>query len=335
MRLIRPSALLALAVAMLPPLTGCAPQAFVINLAPVDNRYQEEVVIEAESSTRNKVALIDVSGLIVNADQPGLLQDGPNPVSAFAEQLAQAEEDDRVKAVLLRINSPGGSVTATEAMFTEAQRFKQQTGKPVVVQMMTTAASGGFYLACVGDEVWAYPSTITGSIGVVLQLVSIKPALDRWGVEATTVASGANKAAGSPLTTLDDAQRAVFQSMVDEFYAGFVDVVAARRPGIDPSKLSGLTDGRILTGKQAQDAGLIDALGTLRESSARAIELANIDDANVVRYRRPLQYVGSPYASSPVSEQGPSDVEINLVQLRLSGSAFPSAGFYYVWAPGQ
>ncbi|MEM9295214.1 MAG: signal peptide peptidase SppA [Planctomycetota bacterium] len=326
-------ALLLLTSIALAPLTACAPQGFTVNLRPAENQFEEVVVIAPERSTRNKVALIDVSGVIANADTGGLFGGGANPVSEFAEQLAKAERDDRVKAILIRIDSPGGSVMATEAMFQEAVRFKAKTGKPVVAQMMTTAASGGFFLACAADEVWAYHSTVTGSIGVIMQLVSVKPALDRWGVEATTIASGANKPAGSPLTQLEDAQREVFASLVDEFYAGFVAVVRERRPDLTDDEIATLADGRVLSGQQAQAAGLIDRVGTLRESAARAAELAGLDRANLVRYRRPLTYVGSPYATAPAGAPV-GEVEVNLVQLQLDGVTGPTSGFYYLWAPG-
>ncbi|MEM1212065.1 MAG: signal peptide peptidase SppA [Planctomycetota bacterium] len=312
-------------------LTGCNPPSLVVGLAPSQQKLKESTV-EDDGRTRNKVALIDVSGVIFNRSRPGLLTAGANPVAQLHEQLNRAADDQRVKAVVLRINSPGGGVTASDLMYRQVQRFRQTTGKPVVVCLMDVAASGGYYLACAGDHLVAHPSTVTGSIGVIAQLVSVKPALDRLGIAATTLTSGPNKAAGSPLDTLTEDQQAVLQNLVDTFYDDFKTVVRDARPGVAEADWDKVTDGRVVTGRDALDLGLIDSLGDLYTAWETAKALAQTDRARLVRYHSPLRRVTSPYAADDIE---PTVTQINLAQFNLNtelSQGLP-VGFYYLWSP--
>ncbi|MEM6457778.1 MAG: signal peptide peptidase SppA [Planctomycetota bacterium] len=314
-------------------LAGCKAPAIVIGLAPSLQELQESTV-EADGRTSNKIALIDVSGVLFNADRPGLLTPGPNPVAQLHEQLNRAADDDRVKAIVLRVNSPGGGVTASDLMYRQVQRFKQTTDKPVVVCLMDVAASGGYYLACSGDHLVAHPSTVTGSIGVIAQLVSLKPALDRLGITATTLTSGPNKAAGSPLDTLTEDQQAVLQTLVDTFYDDFKTIVREARPNVAEADWDKVTDGRVVTGRDALKLGLVDALGDLYTAWDTAKSLANIDRAKLVRYHSALRRVTSPYAAAPQANASQT-TQINLAQFNLNAGLdanFP-VGFYYLWSP--
>ncbi|MEM1355575.1 MAG: signal peptide peptidase SppA [Planctomycetota bacterium] len=320
---------------------GCGPTTFVVGLSPGDMTLKKTVVEEAQGRTRNEVAMVDVTGMIMNARQDGLLSQGENPVSTFSEKLDKAAEDNDVKAVILRINSPGGGVTASEIMYRELVDFRAQTGKPVVVLMMDVAASGGYFLACAGDAIVAYPSTVTGSIGVIIQTVNFHKALTSIGIEPEAITSGPNKAVGSPLEPMSDGQRAILQGLVDEFYAGFVQVVRESRPGLTDEAAERATDGRVVSGAQAYELGLVDQLGGLDHAFEMAKSLASIDDADLVLYHRPLEYVASPYASSPVPGLGGgghinAGTQVNLLQLNMDGSMgglnIPP-GFYYLWRP--
>jgi len=317
-------------------LAGCGPTTFVVGLSPGDQRMVSTVVEPAQSRTRDRVAVIDVSGMIVNARIPGLLREGENPLSVFHEQLSHAAQDADVKAIVLRLNTPGGAVTASDMMYRDVLAFKRETGKPVVVVMMDVAASGGYYLACAGDHLIAYPSTVTASIGVIFQTVSLQPALSSIGIQAEAITSGPNKDAGSPLSELTDGHRAVYQQMVDTFYADFTGLVREARPGISESDFKEVTDGRVVTGRRALEVGLVDALGDLDDGFAKAKALAGIKDAALIRYHRPLEYVGSPYASSKGREPSTHSTQVNLLQLNMDGSFGESASgcFYYVWLPG-
>lgn len=314
---------------------GCAPLTFTVGVGP-DKQALVETTVETESGHRGrKVAVIDVTGLLINADQPGLLQRGENPVALLHEKLRLARNDHRVKAVVLRLNTPGGGVTASDVMYQEVRRFKERSGKPVVALAMDVTASGGYYLACASDHVVAEPTSVVGSIGVIMQTISVKPALSRIGVEADAITSGPNKAAGSPLETMTPEQRAILQGLVDDFYGRFVEVVRTNRPGIDAGRFAEVTDGRVMSGQQAFDAGLVDEVGGLYDAFAKAKALAGVEHANLVLYHRPMRYVGSPYAAAP--QGAPAGTQINVAQLNIDGTALGATpvGFYYLWTGGM
>ncbi len=316
--------------------TGCGRATFVVGLGPGDQRLTETQVLRDGRWGSRKVALIDVSGLLTNTTRRGLLNTEPNPVSSFAEALNRAAADRDVAAVVVRINSPGGTVTASELMYGELVRFRETTGKPAVAVMMDLATSGGYYLACGSDVIFAQPTTITGSVGVILQTVSVKPALERWGVSLDAITSGPNKDAGSPLSDLSPEQRETLAVMVDDFYAGFLRVVRQHRTEIPEEHFAQATDGRVVTGRKALEWQLVDRLGGIHDAFDEAKRLAGVTHADLVRYHRPLDQPGSAYASSGVLA-GASEtraVQLNLLQLNLTeatpGFGLPP-GAYYVW----
>lgn len=317
---------------------GCGNLTFTVGVSSSSQELTSTVVDEEPGDGGNEVAVIDVSGLIINGPKPALLRQGENPVALLHEKLRKAEKDDDVKAVILRINSPGGTVTATDIMFREVERFKQRTGKPVVALMMDVAASGGYYLACSADHVVAYPSTVTGSIGVIIQTITFKEAMNRVGIRADAITSGPNKAAGSPLGELTPEHRAILKGLVDDFYGRFTTVVRTNRPSISPSHFAEVTDGRVVSGTDAAELGLVDQVGDLYDAFAKAKELAGVPRAKMVLYHRPLNYVASPFAAAPgvggAAQAGAGGTQINLFQLNLHelpGGA--DVGFYYLWQP--
>jgi protease-4 len=257
-------------------------------------------------------------------------------VSLLHEQLSAAADDDRVKAVILRLNTPGGTVTASDAMYRLVERFKAATHKPVVAFMMDVTASGGYYLACAADQIMACPTTVTGSIGVIVQTISFKPAMSRFGIEAEAIASGPNKEAGSPLSTLTDENRVVLRAMVDDFYERFLSVVRKSRKNIPADQFAAVTDGRVVTGGRAAELGLVDRLGDLHDAVELAKEMGGVARADLVRYHRPFQYVGSPYAAAPNpvphAAPGPGGTVVNLAQFNFSADyADAPTMFYYLW----
>jgi protease-4 len=314
-------------------LTACGPATFVVGVAPGGQALQSTVIQSDSRWGSPRIAVIDVSGVLSNTDRQGLLSTGLNPVAAFTEQLAAAAIDPQVKAVVLRINSPGGSVTATDMMYRELLRFREQTGKPVIAMMMDVAASGGYYLACGADEIVAYPTTLTASIGVLLQTVSLKPALQRIGIETETLVSGSNKAAGSPFETLSEDQRKLLQNIVDDYAASFKSIVREARPSIPADRFDTLTDGRVMTGSDALQAGLVDRVGDLRDAFTLAFQAAGFERGDVIKYHRPLDYVASPYATTP---SGNPSTQINLIQIDASDlldQLGTRVGAYYLWQP--
>ena len=320
-------------------LSACGPATFVVGTAPSGRALTATKVQDDDRWNSPKVVVVDVSGTIVNAEPIGLLSTGENPVAALAEQLAAAGADPDVAAVILRLNTPGGTVTASDMMYRELLGFRQRTGKPVVALMMDLATSGGYYLACGADEIIAYPTTITGSVGVVMQTLSVKPALSKLGIVADAIVSGPNKAIGSPLETLSPEQRAILQETVDEFYRRFVGIVREQRPGIPPEKFGEVTDGRIFTGEQAYEVGLVDRVGDLRDGFEVAKRLAGVERADLWVYHRPLDYVSTAYSRGgprvPV-EGASGGVEVNLLRIdgpSLLGRLGTQVGMYYLWRP--
>lgn len=314
---------------------GCGPTALSISLV---SARRDLVVTKVHADGQwgsSRVALIDVNGMIHNGTKPLLVGESESPTSLLAERLALAAYDDKVKAVILRINSPGGTVNASEIMYRQLRQFRETTGKPVIVLMMDVAASGGYYIACAGDHIIAHQSTITGSIGVIVQTVSFKPALDRWGIHAQAITSGPNKEVASPLANMTPEHREILERLVDQFYGQFTQIVRERRPMIRDEDFARLTDGRVLSGPDARAAGLVDEVGDLNSALAAAREAAGISKADVVVYHRVTQYIGSPYAQS---QSSPGSTQVNLAQINFPTSGAPglldtNIGFYHLWLP--
>ena len=325
----------ALALALLPlAITGCLPNRFVIDLAGTDGRLLERQVLADKAATA-KVALIDLEGLIAHTSAGvGLIAGSGNSVDDLVARLELAEKDPEVKAVILRINSPGGTVAASDTMYQEILGFRSRSGKPVVASMAEVAASGGYYVALAADRIIAQPSSITGSIGVLVQTMNFSRGMEMIGIEARSVTSGSNKAIASPFEPPNEEHYRILQSTVNDFYRGFRERVATRRPALDHTRLDTLADGRIFTGTQALEAGLVDELGGLRDSFARAKELARLPAARIVKYHPPGRVPTSPYAvaaaDTPAHTAG---TNITLLQLNTGGPLVPSAGFYYIWLP--
>ncbi len=314
-------------------LTACGPLTITLGVPPNHNMLEGNLVEPGTGFSPDRVAIIDVSGTIYDSNKPGLFTTGENPVAFFQEKLRAAKNDAKVKAVILRLNTPGGTVTASDEMYREVLRFKQETHKPVVGLMMDVTASGGYYLACSSDQIVTYPTTITGSIGVIAELLNVKSALNRIGIETNDIVSGPNKDAGSPFATLTPEQRAIFQGLVDDFYHRFLTVVRTGRPNIPPDQFAQLTDGRVVTGEKAVTVGLADQVGDLHDAFELAQKMAGIKHADLIMYRRPLEWVNSPYAAqAPNLNAGMT--QINFAQINLQSMAAESPmGFFYLWQP--
>ncbi len=314
-------------------LTGCGPTSFLITPMPGRQDLQERVVSRESIWATDKIAIVDVTGVLQNGRPQSLLgTSGENPVALFVEKLEQAARDDHVRAVVLRINTPGGGVTATELMYAELQRFREQTDKPVIAAMLDVAASGGYYLACGCDRIIALPTTITGSIGVVMLLPDFSGTMAKLGVRVDVIKSDAMKDMGSLFRTMNTEERAIFQGLIDGMYARFLDVVGHERPDIPPDRLRALADGRVYLGEQALASGLVDQLGTVREAIEAAKKAAGLDDSpiKVVQYARPAAHRPNIYARG-----GDLPTQVNLLNVQLpEWLAGPAPQLMYIWAPG-
>jgi protease-4 len=316
--------------AVLTILVGCQPVAYKIVPVPLDKEL-EETVVGGQRHAADKVAVVAVSGLLADEYRRGLLVEGENPVALLQENLDRAAADRAVRAVVVRINSPGGTVTASDLMYSQIRSFRERTGKPVIAVLMDVAASGGYYVACACDHIIAHPTTVTGSIGVMMQTFSLAGTMQKLGIRADAIKSGPYKDAGSPLRDLKKAEREVFQNLIDEFYGRFLHVVASGRPDLSAERIRELADGRVYSGEQACELGLVDQIGTIGDAVTAACERADIAEARVVRYHRPDAWRPNVYANVP------SDVPttINLVSLQLGDwPACCEPRFLYLWSPG-
>jgi protease-4 len=251
-------------------------------------------------------------------------------VSLLLEQLDIAREDPRVKGVILRINSPGGTVVASELMRDEILHFRK-SGKPVVAVLMDVAASGGYYIACACDEIVAQPSTVTGSIGVLMQTVDVSGTMNLIGVKSDAITSGPNKDAGSPLRAMKPEERQLFQTIVNEMHDRFVRVVDEGRANLDEQQVRALADGRIYTARQALEAGLIDRVAGMREAVAVAKQRAGVKRVRLVTYHRPFDYRANYYSKAPAFPPG----DTNLLKLETNALLEQTTPrFYYLWRPG-
>jgi protease-4 len=289
-------------------------------------RLAEHVV----SGTRGpKIALVDLSGTLGLARTSGLLgmPAGESAVARLHEELDRAARDDEVAALVLRIDSPGGTVIASQVLYGEVARWKRDTHRPVVAQLMGIAASGGYYVAMAADRVQAYPATITGSIGVILLGFNASGLMQKLGVGYQTLTTGPFKDAGSPFRPMTDAEHAQLESVVRDLFADFLDVVERGRPKLARAEIERLADGRVYSARQALAAGLIDGVGDLDGAIAQAKQAAGVaGDARVVVYRRP----GEPAENLFSAASPPGGAEASAAQLR---AALAESSFLYWW-PG-
>ena len=189
----------------------------------------QETTISGEGPA--KVLLIDISGPLTTTKGSGIFSK-PSLPARLKEELTKAEKDDQIKAVILRINTPGGTVTSSDILYHELQQFKQKRKVPIIASIMDMGTSGGYYVAMASDYIFAHPSTITGSIGVIMVTLNAQGLLEKIGVEPTAMVSGPNKSMGSPFRAMKDEERAIFQDVIDRLYARFLAVVKDGRPDL-------------------------------------------------------------------------------------------------------
>jgi len=308
--------------------TGC----FVVLGNPLGvlqrERPLEETTVEGEG--RDKVLLVDISSVITDLPTRhafGLIEE-ESTVGRVQSELKKAAKDERVKALVLRINSPGGGVTASDEVYGELVGFKREHKVPVVAALGDLAASGGYYVACAADQVVAHPTTVTGSIGVILVNLNLEGLLGKIGVRNETFKAGEHKDLLSPLRGATPEERRIVQSILDSLHARFVAVVREARPKLDTGRLAELTDGRIFDASQALAAGLVDRIGGLRDAIDVAKKASGLETARVVMYRRADERRENIYSRAG------SPAQVNLLPVDLGALGGGGPRFMYLWAPG-
>jgi len=305
-------------------LAGCSPH---FHLDFLGEQQIEEVILE-DSAADEKILLLDISGAITSTADFSLWEKEGDIVSQIYYRLQKASRDNKVKAVILRLDTPGGEVTASDIIYNEILEFKKRTGRPVIALMMGVAASGGYYIASACDYIIAHPSTITGSIGVISVFPNLGELLNKLGVQINVIKSGAMKDSGSLLREMNESERELFQNIIDTYFQRFLQIVySGRKEAIPIDKLKTLADGRIYTAPQALEEKLIDKIGYFKTAKEKVLSLARIKRAKIISYSYYPDTKTNIYAAGrikpPIAEK--KDWQHYLSSLK--------SGFYYLWLP--
>jgi protease-4 len=325
--------------------TGCFSSIYLMQRDPGAKDLVLETVVEAKSPwTRDKVLLLPLEGS---------LDAGPRTSGIFArssalvrtkDMLDRAAKDPTIRTVLLRINSPGGTVTASDLLHEELVKFKKKTGKKIVVITMDMAASGGYYAAMAGDVIYAHPTSVVGSIGVIAFFPNVHRLGEKIGVDLRVVKTGAHKDIGSFWRDITPEDQQILQGIIDSMQQRFLNVVREGRPHMSSETLQAVSDGRVFTAAQAKAVGLVDEIGYLDDAFEASKGIAFLRDAALVTYRGPGAYKGNYYAAASdllgddkQAQTQSAGTEINL--LRLDGGAVfgtqnpAMCPFFYLWTP--
>ncbi|MDH4016624.1 MAG: signal peptide peptidase SppA [Actinomycetota bacterium] len=309
--------------------TGC----ISVQLGGLGRSELEETTVRGRSGP--KILLLEIDGVITEHERIGLF-DGTreSTVARVVEQLDRARDDDDVRAVLLRVDSPGGSASASDDVYRALLAFKQERGLPMVAQFMGLAASGGYYVAMASDEIRAVPTSVTGSIGVLFMGISFEGLMDKLGVTDQTVTGGEHKDAGSFLRDMTPEEQAHMQSVVDDLHDRFKAVVAAGRPKLDEEAIAAAADGRVYSAPQALELGLIDGISPIEDTTRDLARMAGIGEKyRVVSYHRAHEYRNNLHTREPQAPPQTSAASQGDWSALLDASGLTQPGFHYLWWP--
>jgi protease-4 len=269
----------------------------------------------------NKVAILSITGVIMEGD------------GYVKHQIDHIRKDKRVKAVVVRVDSPGGTITGSDYILHHLKKLKEEKDIPLVVSMGSMAASGGYYVSmAVGKEeksIYAEPTTTTGSIGVIIPHYDVSSLMSRFDVKDDSIASGPNKQMLSMTRPLSEEQRALVQNYINEAFERFKNIIKEGRPAFAaaPEKLDALATGEIFSAVKAKENGLVDELGFVEDAIARAMELANLnnDETTVVRYERPLSlFDGLTTMQAPGSSELSALFELSIPRAYYLSTTLPA-----------
>ena len=258
-------------------LSGALDSAF--NFEEVMEGGSETIIAEGNPSER--IAVLSLEGVIQDTGPQGFLAE--DPYQNLLTSIDRAATDSSVKAIVLKVNSPGGGVLESAEIHRQLVSLKEEYDKPIYVSMGNTAASGGYYVAAPADKIYAEAATITGSIGVIMQSINFGKFAEKHGVEFDTITSGKHKDIMSPTRDMTDEEEEILQTMIDEMYEDFVKVIVDGR-GMDEKKVKELADGRVYTGKQAKENNLTDEVGSFEDALLDLQEAEGLEEAQVFEY---------------------------------------------------
>lgn len=283
---------------------------------------------------REKILLIPINGFISDAHKSLPFYRRPSMVQQIVSELNKAEKDKEIKAVILKIDSSGGSVSASDMLYNELMRFKAKSGAKVVAILMGVAASGGYYVALPADFIMAHPTTVTGSVGVVFLRPNVSGLMGKIGLEVDVDKSGKDKDMGSPFRKATVEEKEIMKGLIDNMASRFISLVVSHRKLSEEAKAS-VSTARVYIASDALKVGLVDRIGYIEDAVAKAGELAGLGEKpKVVVYRRSEYHNDNFYNTSMNKEGGVP--EVSLLNLGLADSVQPfRTGFYYLWLPGQ
>jgi protease IV len=303
--------------------SGCA----TINFGPSLGELKE-VTIEGEGP--GKILLVNVDGVINN--QKDRTFSGSTLRLGMVEKIKsiveKAEKDDEIKALLIKINSPGGTVTASDIIFHLLKTYKDKQKVRIYIQVMDLAASGGYYIALAGDEIIAHPTSLIGSIGVIALKVNLQELMTKIGVSWEIVKSGDKKDFMSPFRSFTKEERELFQGAIDRLHNRFVTLIAKNRSALDISQVQSLADGRVFDAEQAKGLKLIDHIGYVTDTVHRIKSDLNNSNLKLVTYHRNDDFQGNIYSQF----QKPTSFNLINLDLGFNPNAL-SPYFLYIWSP--
>ena len=224
--------------------------------------YSSAVIGSGGGLLDDRIALVRIEGVILDSTET-------------IEELHRYKDSSGIRAIILRINSPGGGVVPSQEIYEEVRKIREEGKKTVVVSMGTVAASGGYYIASASNRIVANPGTLTGSIGVIMELANMEGLFKKIGVESVVIKSGRNKDVGSPFRTMLPEERAILQQLMDDVHTQFIQAVAEGR-GLTEDRVRGLADGSVFTGRQAKELGLVDEIGNLQDTVRLTADIVGI-----------------------------------------------------------
>jgi len=308
-------------------LSGCA--------APKLKLFQDETDPLKESTlqgkAKEKILLISIRGMISDAPKKEFLRPRPSMVQEVMSQLQLAEKDKNIRAILLKVNSPGGTATASDILYKELLAYKNRKKAKIIVVMMDVTASGGYYLSLPADHIVAHPTTITGSIGAVFIYPKLNVLMDKIGLKVEVSKSGKHKDMGSPFRETTSEERELLQQLTDTIGKRFLNLVVQHRK-LESNVIDTVASARVFTAKEALDLGLIDEIGYLTDGIRKAKTLAGLpEDAKVVVYRR-SKYPDDNLYNPTTTQSGIYRFPIVDIGL-LDALSDHRVGIYYLWAP--
>ncbi len=284
-----------------------------------------------QGTEKGKVLIISLRGIISTSPDDGMLRTMPSMIQEVVSQLHMAEKDPEIKCVLLKVDSPGGTATASDILYHEILAFKQRSQVKIVVCMMDIAASGGYYVSLPADLIYAHPTTITGSVGVIYMRPNITGLIDKIGFSMDVSKSGPNKDMGSPFRQATAEEELILQGVTDGLAVQFLNLVEKHRI-LTPEARATISTARVYLAAEAKELGLIDRVGYLDEALAEAIRISGLPEkAKVVVYRRAVFPNDNLYNPLTTGSHPPSKPMLDLGIPNPTNQLSP--GLYYIWAP--